>query len=67
RHRGKYGKRSRTNIVFYDGHVEEYEWTLNYEDDPPWLNDPLWATPQLHATSNLIFRLDDQAPAPPEE
>ena len=67
RHRGKYGKRSRTNIVFYDGHAEEYEWTLNYEDDPPWLNDPLWSTPELHTTSNLIFRLDDQGYTPPEE
>jgi prepilin-type processing-associated H-X9-DG protein len=66
RHRGKYGKRSRTNIVFYDGHAEEYEWILDYEDTPPWKNDPIWATTELHATSNpltsgaLIFRLDDQ-------
>lgn len=71
RHRGKYGKRSRTNIVFYDGHAEEYEWTLDYTNTPPWLNDPLWATTELHATSNrltsgsLIFRLDDQLPASP--
>jgi prepilin-type N-terminal cleavage/methylation domain-containing protein/prepilin-type processing-associated H-X9-DG protein len=68
RHRGKYGRRSRTNIVFYDGHAEEYEWTLDYEDTPSWLNDPLLGETEteLHATSNrltsgtLIFRLDDQ-------
>jgi len=71
RHRGNYGRRSRTNIVFYDGHAEEYQWTLNYEDDPPWLNDPLWAATELHATSNpltsgaLIFRLDDQQAVSP--
>ena len=65
RHRGNYGKRSRTNIVFYDGHAEEYEWTLDYEDTPPWLNDPLWAVTELLTTSNLIFRLDDQAPVSP--
>ena len=71
RHRGKYGKRSRTNIVFYDGHAEEYQWLLNYEEAPPWLNDPLWSTTELHATSNpltsgaLIFRLDDQMPMSP--
>jgi len=71
RHRGKYGKRSRTNIVFYDGHAEEYEWTLDYKDTPPWLNDPLWATTELQATSNpltsgaLIFRLDDQTAVSP--
>ena len=71
RHRGKYGKRSRTNIVFYDGHAEEYEWTLDYKDTPPWLKDPLWAVTELHATSNrltsgaLIFRLDDQTPVSP--
>jgi len=65
RHRGKYGKRSRTNVVFYDGHAEEYEWTLDYEDTPPWLKDPLWSTPELHTVSNLIFRLDDQLPASP--
>ena len=71
RHRGKYGKRSRTNIVFYDGHAEEYEWTLDYKDTPPWLNDPLWAATELHATSNpltsgaLNFRLDDQPAVSP--
>ena len=67
RHRGTYGKRSRTNVVFYDGHAEEYEWTLDNKNKPPWLKDPLWATTELHATSNpltggsLIFRLDDQS------
>jgi len=65
RHRGKYGKRSRTNIVFYDGHAEEYEWTLDYTKTPPWKDDLLWATTELRATSNLIFRLDDQNYAPP--
>jgi prepilin-type N-terminal cleavage/methylation domain-containing protein/prepilin-type processing-associated H-X9-DG protein len=73
RHRGAYGRRSRTNIVFYDGHAEEYQWTLDYEDDPPWLKDPLWGETEteLHATSNpltsgaLIFRLDDQPPVSP--
>jgi prepilin-type N-terminal cleavage/methylation domain-containing protein/prepilin-type processing-associated H-X9-DG protein len=71
RHRGKYGRLSRTNIVFYDGHAEEYEWTLDYKDTPPWLKDPLWAVTELHATSNrltsgaLIFRLDDQTPVSP--
>ncbi|HUU31065.1 MAG TPA: type II secretion system protein [Phycisphaerae bacterium] len=65
RHRGNYGKRSRTNIVFYDGHAEEYEWTLDYEDNPPWLNDPLWAATELHTSSNLIFRLDDQTAVSP--
>ena len=64
RHRGKYGKRSRTNVAFYDGHVEEYEWALDYEDAPPCLRDPLWFAPELYATSNLLtngallFRLD---------
>jgi prepilin-type N-terminal cleavage/methylation domain-containing protein/prepilin-type processing-associated H-X9-DG protein len=65
RHRGTYGRRSRTNVVFYDGHAEEYEWTLDYTKTPPWLNDPLWAATELHATSNLIFRLDDQVYTPP--
>jgi len=65
RHRGKYGKRSRTNVVFYDGHAEEYQWTLDYEKTPPWKDDPLWSTPELHTVSNLIFRLDDQLPASP--
>ena len=65
RHRGNYGRRSRTNIVFYDGHAEEYEWTLDYEDNPPWLNDPLWAATELHTSSNLIFRLDDQTAVSP--
>jgi prepilin-type N-terminal cleavage/methylation domain-containing protein/prepilin-type processing-associated H-X9-DG protein len=79
RHRGDYGSHSRTNIVFYDGHVEEYQWTLNYADDPPWLNDPLWKTtdadmrPITNSLSGgmLIFRLDDQGVTPedlqPEE
>ena len=73
RHRGKYGKRSRTNIVFYDGHAEEYEWTLDYDDAPPWKEDPLWGETEteLHTASNsltsgsLIFRLDDQPPVSP--
>jgi len=71
RHRGKYGKRSRTNVVFYDGHAEEYEWTLNYEDDPPWKEDPLWTAEELHTAPNpltsgaLVFRLDDQMPMSP--
>jgi prepilin-type processing-associated H-X9-DG protein len=66
RHRGEYGRRSRTNVVFYDGHAEEYQWQLNYEDDPIWKNDSLWVTTELRAISNLltggvlIFRLDDQ-------
>ena len=64
RHRGQYGRRSRTNIVFYDGHAEEYEWTLDYEDNPHWLNDPLWAATEL-TTSNPIFRLDYQMPVSP--
>jgi len=64
RHRGNYGKRSRTNVVFYDGHAEEYEWTLDYEDDPPWLNDSLWAT-NLPTGGALTFRLDDQTPVSP--
>ena len=64
RHRGNYGKRSRTNVVFYDGHAEEYEWTLDYEDDPPWLNDSLWAT-NLPTGGALTFRLDDQPPVSP--
>ncbi len=68
RHRGEYGPRCRTNIAFYDGHVEEYQWNLNYADDPPWKNDPLWAMTDMHRVDNslsggtLIFRLDDQIP-----
>jgi len=71
RHRGKYGKRFRTNIVFYDGHTEEYEWTLDYTKTPPWLSDPLWTVIELQATSNpltsgaLIFRLDGQTAVSP--
>jgi prepilin-type N-terminal cleavage/methylation domain-containing protein/prepilin-type processing-associated H-X9-DG protein len=71
RHRGEYGRRSRTNIVFYDGHAEEFEWTLDYTKTPSWLNDPLWAVVELKATSNpltsgaLIFRLDDQPAVSP--
>ena len=71
RHRGEYGKRSRTNIVFYDGHAEEYEWTLDYTKTPPWQEDPLWSTPKLANIPNqltggtLIFRLDNQPAATP--
>ena len=54
RHRGEYGKRGRTNVVFYDGHAEEYQWAQDYT------TDPLWTATELHTTSNLIFRLDEQ-------
>jgi len=69
RHPGPYGKRSRTNIAFYDGHVEQYEWDEDYEEDP------LWETEDLHAFAKdvegqsitLVFRLDDQDFKPEEE
>jgi prepilin-type processing-associated H-X9-DG protein len=54
RHRGEYGKRGRTNVVFYDGHAEEYQWAQDYT------TDPLWTATELHTTSNLLFRLDEQ-------
>ncbi|MGB2755163.1 MAG: type II secretion system protein [Phycisphaerae bacterium] len=68
RHRGEYGKRSRTNIVFYDGHAEEYQWAQDHT------TDPLWATAQniyMNSVANslsggsLIFRLDDQPAVSP--
>jgi prepilin-type N-terminal cleavage/methylation domain-containing protein/prepilin-type processing-associated H-X9-DG protein len=70
RHRGEYGRRSRTNVVFYDGHVEEYQWKQDYET-----TDPLWTTqnPDMKTVANslsggsLIFRLDDQVYTPPAE
>ena len=65
RHRGDYGPRCRTNIAFYDGHVEEYQWTrdptaADPETEAP---DPLWATQDMDSVGSgmLIFRLDDQA------
>lgn len=66
RHRGDYGPRCRTNIAFYDGHVEEYQWTRDPTAADPETGDPLWATPDMHSVGNslsggmLIFRLDDQ-------
>ena len=75
RHPGSYGRRCRTNIAFYDGHVEQYEWDEDYEDED--YEDPLWTTDDLHAFAKdvvdqsvtLIFRLDDQdfEPEPEEE
>jgi len=78
RHPGSYGRRCRTNIVFYDGHVEQYEWDEDYEGDPgdpenP--GDPLWKTEDLRAFAKdvenqsitLVFRLDDQEFKPEEE
>jgi len=75
RHPGSYGRRCRTNIAFYDGHVEQYEWDEEYEDED--YEDPLWTTEDLHAFAKdvedksitLIFRLDDQyfEPEPEEE
>jgi len=46
RHRGEYGPRCRTNVAFYDGHVEEYQWLQDYTS---------------LSGGTLIFRLDDQA------
>ena len=70
RHRGEYGPRCRTNIAFYDGHVEEYQWTRDptAADPDTEAPDPLWAAPDKHMHSvgnylsggTLIFRLDDQ-------
>jgi len=73
RHRGTYGRRSRTNIVFYDGHAEEYQWKQKYEEDPLWTTtnlsivqkscpDP--TNPKLE-NPTLIFRLDDQPAVSP--
>jgi len=73
RHPGSYGRRCRTNIVFYDGHVEQYEWEKDYKDDPLWKKED---SEDLHAFAKdvegqsitLIFRLDDQDFEPePEE
>jgi len=69
RHRGEYGRRGRTNVVFYDGHAEEYPWKQDYT------TDPLWTTPDMKfvtssekiggKTVTLIFRLDDQPTVSP--
>jgi prepilin-type N-terminal cleavage/methylation domain-containing protein/prepilin-type processing-associated H-X9-DG protein len=34
RHTGDYGANSATNMVFYDGHVEAYQWAEDYTQDP---------------------------------
>ncbi|MGB2936992.1 MAG: type II secretion system protein [Phycisphaerae bacterium] len=69
RHPGSYGRRCRTNIVFYDGHVEQYEWDEDYEEDPLWETEDLraFAKDVENQSITLVFRLDDQDFEPEEE
>lgn len=69
RHPGSYGRRGRTNIVFYDGHVEQYEWDEDYKEDPLWTTEDLraFAKDVENQSITLVFRLDDQDFEPPKE